>query len=60
MLASGRLTADEAKQAVDRRKFNGDAAGTALDVLDRNADPTELGENILATIRAYLAYNAVG
>jgi HEXXH motif-containing protein len=60
MLASGRLTADEAKQAVERRKFNGEAAGTALDVLDRNADPTELGENILATIRAHLADNAVG
>ena len=55
LLDSGRLTADEAKQAVERRDFNGNAARTALDVLAENAKPTELGEQILDVVRAYWA-----
>jgi hypothetical protein len=55
LLDGGRLNAEEAKQAVERRQFNGDAAQTSLDVLARNAKPTELGEEILSTIRGYWA-----
>lgn len=55
LLASGRLTAGEEKQAAERRKFNGDAARTALGVLAQHARLTKLGDEILGTIRAYWA-----
>jgi HEXXH motif-containing protein len=55
LLDCGRLNAEETRQAVERREFNGDAAQTSLDVLARNARPTKLGEEILGTIRGYWA-----
>jgi HEXXH motif-containing protein len=55
LLDSGRLNAEQAKQAVERRQFNGNAARASLDVLARNAKPTELGEEILGAIRVYWA-----
>jgi HEXXH motif-containing protein len=60
LLASGRLTVGEAKQCAERRDFNGNAARTALDVLAQNAKPTELGEEILGTIRGYWAATPSG
>jgi HEXXH motif-containing protein len=55
LLESGRLTPGEAKQAIERRDFNGNAAATALQVLAQHAKPTNLGEEILGTIRKYWA-----
>ena len=55
LLDSGRLNAEEAKQAVERQQFNGNAAETSLEVLACHAKPTELGDEILGTIRAYWA-----
>ena len=55
LLASGTLNDEEAKIAVERRQYNGAAARDALDMLDRYAKPTELGEKVLGTLRAYWA-----
>jgi HEXXH motif-containing protein len=55
LLESGHLSAEEARQAVQRRQFNGNAARTSLEVLARHAQLTELGENILDTIGTYWA-----
>lgn len=55
LLDSGHLTAGEAKQVEERRDFNGSAAHTALEVLAEHAKPTNLGNKILGTIRAYWA-----
>jgi len=55
LLDSGRLSEEDAAHAAERGQFNGDASRTALEVLTRHAKPTELGENILDTIRAYWA-----
>ena len=57
MLDSGQLTAAEEKQAMERRDFNGNAARTAQDVLEERARPTQLGDQILGTIRAYWSAN---
>lgn len=53
MLASGALSDEEAKRAIDRAQSNGHAARNALDELDRYAKPTELGTKVLKTLRAY-------
>jgi HEXXH motif-containing protein len=55
LLASGVLSDDETKIAVDRQQYNGNAARVALGVLERHAKPTELGEKILGTLRSYWA-----
>jgi HEXXH motif-containing protein len=60
LLERGRLNAEERRQAVQRRQFNGDAARTSLDVLTRHAEPTERGETILRTLRAYWAKAPLG
>jgi hypothetical protein len=39
--------------AMDRQQHNGKAARVALDMLHRHAQPTELGEKIIGTLRAY-------
>jgi HEXXH motif-containing protein len=53
LLASGALNGEETKVAMDRRQYNGNSARVSLGVLDRHAKPTELGEKILDTLRAY-------
>lgn len=54
LLDSGVLTAQQTEQAVQRRDHNGNAGRVSLGVLDEHARLTELGENILETIRTYL------
>jgi HEXXH motif-containing protein len=60
LLESKCLSAEETEQARERRQFNGDAARISLDVLASHAQLTELGEEILGTIRAYWANMAAG
>jgi HEXXH motif-containing protein len=55
LLGSGALSDEEAKIALERGEFNGNAARTAIDELDRHARLTKLGENVLDTLRAYWA-----
>ena len=54
LLESGVLTAEQAEQALLRRDHNGNAARVSLGVLDKHARLTELGEDVLHTIRCYL------
>jgi HEXXH motif-containing protein len=54
LLESGVLTAEQTEQALHRRDHNGNAARVSLGVLDKHARLTELGENVLDTIRSYL------
>ena len=54
LLDSGVLTAEQTEQAVQRRDHNGNAGRVSLGVLDEHARLTELGENVLDTIRTYL------
>jgi HEXXH motif-containing protein len=53
LIESDQLTQTEAKQAIERRDFNGNAAAAALQVLAQHAKPTDLGQEILDTIRNY-------
>ncbi len=53
LLESGALTAEETKQAEQRRDHNGNAARVSIGVLDEHARLTELGETIVETIRTY-------
>lgn len=55
MLASGALTDAEAKLALERGEYNGNAARNGLDELDRHARLTGLGGKVLGTLRAYWA-----
>lgn len=55
MLASGRLSAEEMKQANERRLHNGDAARSSLDLLERHMEPMEVGARILGTLQDYWA-----
>lgn len=55
LIQSGTLREANIKLARDRQQHNGSAARAALEVLDRHARPTELGEKILGTLRAYWA-----
>jgi hypothetical protein len=54
LIESGMLNPEEIKQAVRHRDHNGNAARVALSVLDEHARPTELGKELLQTIRTYL------
>ncbi len=55
LLESGALNAEETESAVDHRRYNGSSARVSLDMLERHAKPTALGEKILGTLRAYWA-----
>ena len=55
MLESGMLTHAEANIAVERARYNGDAARSGIDELDRHARLTELGAAVLDTLRSYWA-----
>ena len=55
ILESGTLTPAEAKIAADRAKYNADAAQTGIEELDRHARLTELGVEVLGTLRSYWA-----
>jgi HEXXH motif-containing protein len=55
LVESGCLNAVEVAHAQERQQFNGNAAATSLEVLACHAKPTELGDEILGTIRAYWA-----
>jgi HEXXH motif-containing protein len=53
LLMSGVLTQEQSREAEQRRDHNGNAARISLAVLDEHARLTELGGNVLDTIRAY-------
>jgi HEXXH motif-containing protein len=55
MLDSGALTEAEAKIALERGGYNGEAARNGIVELDRHAKLTELGAQVLGTLRAYWA-----
>ena len=55
MLGSGVLTQAEADIAVERARYNGEAARNGIDELDRHARLTELGAAVLDTLRSYWA-----
>jgi HEXXH motif-containing protein len=55
LIETGCLSDNESELAVHRRRFNGDSARAALDMLELHAKPTEQGEKILNTLRAYWA-----
>jgi hypothetical protein len=57
ILESGALTPAETKVAIERAKYNGDAALNGIKELDRHARLTELGEQVLGTLRSYWAAN---
>ena len=57
ILESGALTPAETKVAIERAKYNGDAALNGIKELDRHAQLTELGEQVLGTLRSYWAAN---
>ncbi len=54
LLESGVLTPEQVSQAEQRRDYNGNAARVSLGVLDEHARLTELGENVVDTMRTYL------
>lgn len=53
LLASGSLTDNDGKAAIQRMEYNGRAARDSIDVLARHARPTELGANILESLQEY-------
>jgi HEXXH motif-containing protein len=55
MLGSGVLTQAEADIAMERARYNGEAARNGIDELDRHARLTELGAAVLDTLRSYWA-----
>ena len=55
LLGSGRLGADERKAAGRAQAVNASAARDALALLQRRAEPTATGANILAALAAYWA-----
>lgn len=55
LLESGCLSPGEAREAVERREFNGNAARISLDVLSCHAKPTKRGERIFDILHAYWA-----
>lgn len=55
ILEGGTLTPAEAKIAADRANYNADAAQTGIEELDRHARLTELGVEVLGTLRSYWA-----
>lgn len=56
LIRSSALSDEEAKIALERGQFNGDAARNAIVELDRHARLTELGKKVLDTLRAYWAH----
>jgi hypothetical protein len=59
MLGSGVLTHAEANIAVERARYNGEAARNGIAELERHARLTELGAAVLDTLRAYWAGSVV-
>ena len=55
VLESGVLTQAEANIAVERARYNGEAARSGIDELERHARLTELGASVLSTLRSYWA-----
>ena len=55
MLRSGALTHAEANIAMERARYNGEAARIGIDELERHARLTELGAAVLDTLRSYWA-----
>jgi HEXXH motif-containing protein len=53
LLESGYLTKDNEQRAADRRDHNAKSARIALEVLNKHAKPTELGESVLGSLRSY-------
>jgi HEXXH motif-containing protein len=53
LLDSGYLTKDNEKRAADRLDHNAKSARIALEVLNKHARPTELGESVLGSLRSY-------
>jgi hypothetical protein len=53
LLESDYLSDKNQKRAADRRDLATRSAGVGLDVLNKNARPTELGENVLDSLRSY-------
>ena len=53
LLDSGDLTEGNERRAVERRNHSAKSARVGLDVLNKNAKPTELGQSVLDTLRSY-------
>jgi hypothetical protein len=53
LVCSGALSDEEHRIALERAGTNGEAARSGIDELDRHARLTELGEQVLATLRVY-------
>jgi hypothetical protein len=54
LLASGALGPEHVEEAEYRRDHNGNAARISLGILNEHARLTELGANVLGSLRAYL------
>ena len=55
MLDYGELDAEQKAQAMQRRTYNGNAARSSLDLVERHMDATEVGLRILDALRTYWA-----
>jgi hypothetical protein len=55
LLETRLLSAQEAEEAMDRLKYNGNAARAALELLDLHAEPTDTGKHVLDALHDYWA-----
>ena len=53
LLDSGALTDQDRRRAAERRDLSANAGRVGLDVLNKHARPTELGQSVLETLRSY-------
>jgi HEXXH motif-containing protein len=53
LLSSGYLTEENERRATERRNHSERSARVGLDVLHKNAKPTELGASVLESLRSY-------
>jgi len=53
LLETGSLTKDNERRALERRDHNAKSARVGLNVLNKNARPTELGHGVLDSLRSY-------
>ena len=53
LLASGSLSDRDARAALDQKQYNAKAARDCIDVLERHAELTELGDKILGSLQEY-------
>jgi hypothetical protein len=53
LLDNGALTEENQRRAAERRELNANTCRIGLEVLDKHARPTELGQNVLQTLRSY-------